>query len=34
MAIFHSRISVIAILTAVGIGVTMHLFLKREKTNK
>ena len=34
MAIFHSRILVIAILTAVGIGVTMHLFLKREKTNK
>ena len=34
MAIFHSRPSVVAILTAVGIGVTVHLYVKREKTNK
>ena len=33
MAIFHSKPSVIAILTVVGIGVTVHLYLKREKTN-
>lgn len=34
MAIFHSRPSVVAILTAVGIGVTVHLYVRREKTNK
>ena len=33
MAIFRSRPSVIAILTVVGIGVTVHLYLRREKTN-
>ncbi len=31
MAIFHTNMLVIAILATVGIGVTIHLYCKREK---
>lgn len=31
--LFHSRLHVVLILAAVGIGVTLHLYSKREKTN-
>ena len=31
MAIFHTRWAVVAILASVGVGVTIHLYLKREK---
>ena len=31
MAIFHNRWTVVVILATVGVGVTIHLYLKREK---
>lgn len=33
MVLFHNNIHTIAILTAVGIGVSIHLYSKREKNN-
>lgn len=33
MLIFHSRIHVVVILAIVGIGVSIHLYSKREKNN-
>lgn len=33
MCIFHTKLHVVAILATVGIGVTIHLYCKREKNN-
>lgn len=33
MCIFHTKLHVVAILATVGIGVTIHLYCRREKNN-